>query len=101
MAAPAGPPFLLFTDGTCEPRRDALERFETSDRGVLLIPDGTSVRARAFGCILYDSLMDRWTATGKKYSIFIELCIAALERIYWSEYLMGIRGIHFIDHVGV
>ena len=102
MTAPAGPPLLLFTDGACEPRRDDPERFEASVGGVLFIPDGTSVRARAFGCVLHDSLVDRWTATGKKHLIGpTELYAAALARIYWSEHLAGTRVIHFIDHVGV
>ena len=100
---PYSPPVLVFTDGAYEPSGDSEDTVGVASiGGVIYYRENSSVKCRAFGCILPDDLVKSWASKGKKHLIGeTELYAVVLARRIWASYLDNQRSIFFIDHGGV
>ncbi|CAE7732569.1 unnamed protein product [Symbiodinium sp. CCMP2592] len=95
----SGPSLVVFTDGACEP---GAARPLCTVGGVLYASWNGAVKVRYFGATLSDSLVDQWSASGKKHLIgLVELYALVLARFAWGSLLDDRRVLYFIDHVGV
>ncbi|CAE7239575.1 unnamed protein product [Symbiodinium sp. CCMP2592] len=95
----SGPSLVVYTDGACEP---GAARPLCAVGGVLYASWNGAIKVRYFGVTLSDSLVDQWTASGKKHLIrLVELYALVLARFVCGRLLDDRRALYFIDHMGV
>ena len=92
----------IFTDGACEPERDAL-KFPCSEGGILYhVDEKGQISTRAFGAVLDEEVVSAWAHPGKKHLIGpTELYAVVAARHLWTRYLDDRRTMFFVDHTGV